>query len=183
MIFSNLTAEGDKAIENRDYFIDSKVLENTLKWIETIDKLSETLIEKKAIPKNTDNAVSNMESKDGKTSIHPLAGFITKCTRLVANLVYNNPGAVNHFESEMNNIGLMLSHTKIDFVNAGAREHWLLCTKYLIDQSEVVRNALSEITMLSVDTEGQELLERVGLKGNFFIDKKKVSMVESPFTE
>ena len=183
MALSNLTAEGEKANDFRDNFIILKVLQNTLKWIGIIDRISDKLIEMKAIPKNTDNEVANMESKDGKTSTHPLAGFITKWTRLVANLVFDNPEAVKHFEAEMSNVGLMLSHTKLDFVNAGAREHWLLWTKYLIDQSEIIRNSLKEITMLSVDTEGQEILEKVGLKGNYFIDKKKVSMVESPFIE
>eukprot|EP00345_Euplotes_harpa_P002882 CAMPEP_0168320346 /NCGR_PEP_ID=MMETSP0213-20121227/1607_1 /TAXON_ID=151035 /ORGANISM="Euplotes harpa, Strain FSP1.4" /LENGTH=125 /DNA_ID=CAMNT_0008321761 /DNA_START=1401 /DNA_END=1778 /DNA_ORIENTATION=+ len=124
-----------------------------------------------------------MESKDGKTSKHPLAGFVSKCTRLVANLVYDNPDAVKYFEAEMNYIGDDVVTHKARFRERRIKRALTALNKYLIDQSQAIRDSLSKLTLLDVESEGKDILEKVGLTNKYFMDKNKVTMVESPFTE
>ena len=183
LIFNNITAEGPKTSSYSTDLFNHKALENVIELIKTIDDLSAHLIDLNVIPKNDSNEIPLMENIWGKRSTHPVAGLLTKCVRLIGNMLSQTRLAVNHFEQKMEHIGLILNHTKLDFVNVGIREHCMLCTKYMIDQSEIIRDNLKNITTLAVEDEGKELLKKVGLEEGYFMDKDKVDMVQSPFME
>ncbi|CAI2366858.1 unnamed protein product [Moneuplotes crassus] len=180
-IFNNITAEGDKVAEVCQTLFDNKACEFSLALVVLVDKLVKILTSLTIVPKNDAVEINKMEDPKTKKSSHPVAGLQTKCVRLVGNLISQCPSTVGYFEENLDQLGLMLSHTKIDFVNVGLREQAMLCTKYLIDQSEIIRESLGAMTKLSTDEEGKELLKKVGLSEDYFLNKSKVDMVQSPF--
>lgn len=122
LIFNNLTTYGHYCEE----LTKNGTLDHSLKLLKLVDDLGVILINLGIVPKSDDNSIPNMESADGKTSTHPLAGLKTKIVRLVGNLISQTSCAVEYFEQNMTQLGAILSHSKLDFVNVGLREHCLL---------------------------------------------------------
>jgi len=182
-IFNNITAEGDNVDSICQHLFNNKAHEGSISLITLVDNLLAKLIELGAVPKNDDDMIPKMEDPVSRSSTHPVAGLLTKCIRLVGNLIAQCSSTVGYFENNMTQLGLILSHTKFDFVNSGLREQAFLCAKYLIDKSAIIRENLGNITSLNVDEEGKELLKKVGLEEGFFLDKDKIDMVQSPFME
>jgi hypothetical protein len=63
-----------------------------------------------------------LEDIGSKRSDHPVAGLQTKCIRLIANLVFQKQQAVEYFEKDVEELGVILNHSQVDFVNVGMRE-------------------------------------------------------------
>lgn len=182
-IFNNITADGDSVTEVCETLYENRAHQSSLALITLVDQISAPLIASGLLPKNDDGSVNKLTNPVTNKSRHPVAGLQTKCVRLVGNLISQCPSTVQYFEQNLDQLGVLLSHTKVDFINVGMREQAMLCTKYLIDQSEIIRESLGGMVKIDTEEDGKELLKKVGLSEDYFLKKGKVDMVQSPFQD
>jgi len=142
MVFNNVTSQINDTASK--HFSDLDVLQSVLDFIVLVDEITEILVKLEIVPKNDHADVVKMLKTADKPSEHPVAGLQTKCIRLLGNMISQNEESVKYFEQNVDKLAVILNHSQVDFVNVGMREQCLLCSKYLIDKSEIIRECLKK---------------------------------------
>jgi hypothetical protein len=124
-------SKGTQVITTRKVAVELGVLNTTLEFIRCIDKITSQVNISKKI---SDQITLADAGKDQKQ--HPFAGVLSRATRLISNIIADNPSAVRVFEMGPEKLNLIFSKTNLDFDNPTMRENCILCIKYLTDNSE-----------------------------------------------
>lgn len=120
--------------------------------------------------------------KEDKSEIEteqiPLSGFLTKSSRLIATLTsVNSPKVEEVFRTKENSskreIGLILTHTKMNLQNPTLREWNIVTIRNICFQSELIRQELQDLEKIDLTEQAKDLVQRYGLESRINSEKIK----------